>query len=128
MGGSERVKRVRRRNGWMAEGIKSRGGYQERTSQVAVRWRIIIVASNREPNIFDASLLSIRYTARVCRSRVRVKKLPIGISKMPTCVPIDFYTQFAQPHFISFFLLLLFRTFSPWTSERSLDTKNRSRI
>lgn len=45
-GGGERVKRVRRRNGWKAKRGEQEGGYQERTSQVAVRWRIIIIVAH----------------------------------------------------------------------------------
>lgn len=76
---SERVKRVRRRNGWKANRGDQEGGrgYQERTSQVAVRWRIIIVASSVSRISF---LRALRYYKRghVNRvyARIRVEKLP----------------------------------------------------
>lgn len=66
---SERVKRVRRRNGWKANRGDQEGGrgYQERTSQVAVRWRIIIVASSVSRISF---LRALRYYKRGHVNRV----------------------------------------------------------
>lgn len=71
-GGSERVKRVRRRNGWKAKRGDQEGGYQERTSQVAVRWRIIIVASS--VSRISSQGFVIKHTIyRVCGSYSRQK-------------------------------------------------------
>lgn len=86
--GRERRGRGREGKGW---GEEARG-YRERTSQVAVKWRIIIVASSVSRIVCRTSVIKlpgyIAYSARR-----RVKKLPSQVPEIPAYGTNGFYAE-----------------------------------
>lgn len=92
---SERVKRMyeeemRGQEGRRERGEKrKKGGYQERTSQVAVKWRIIIVASSVSRILSRTSV--IKLPDIVYSARRRVKKLLSQVPEIPTYGTNGFY-------------------------------------
>lgn len=90
---SERMKRMyeEEMRGVEREKRKRGEGYQERTSQVAVKWRIIIVASSVS-RILSRTTLVIKLPRYIVYSaRRRVKKLLSQVPEIPTYGTNEFY-------------------------------------